>query len=187
LHAHVPVTSPTRPLFAALYHLHVAGREGLAAALRFVWYEPLFRSQCAAIGPEFRMEQLPYLQGRGRIVLGRRVRLSGKPLISFSTVRHAVPELVIGDDTFVGHLCGFTVEADRVLDAMLRRQREGVFRNGGGFQNGIVDRYPDGAEFFAWDGKTAGYEGHLVYSWTWLHALFAREGVYESKLLQPLQ
>ena len=70
-----------------------------------------------------------------------------------------------------------TAEADRILDAMLRRQRDGVFPNGGGFQNGIIDRYPDGAEFFTWDGKTAGYEGHLVYSWTWLHALFVRRGV----------
>jgi acetyltransferase-like isoleucine patch superfamily enzyme len=109
LHAHLPVAPLTRPLFAALYRLHVAGREGLAAALRLLWYEPLFRSQCAVVGPEFRMEQLPYIQGRGRILLGRRVRLSGKPLISFSTVRHAAPELLIGDGTFVGHLCGFTV------------------------------------------------------------------------------
>jgi len=109
LHAHVPVTPLTRPLFAGLYRLHVAGREGLAAMFRFAWYEPLFRSQCAAIGPEFRMEQLPYIQGRGRIVIGRRVRLSGKPLVCFSTVRHVAPELVIGDGTFVGHLCGFTI------------------------------------------------------------------------------
>jgi acetyltransferase-like isoleucine patch superfamily enzyme len=109
LHAHVPVTPLTRPLFAGLYRLHVAGREGLAAVLRFVWYEPLFRSQCAAVGAEFRMEQLPYIQGRGRIVFGRRVRLSGKPSFSFSTARHAAPEVVIGDGTFVGHQCGFTV------------------------------------------------------------------------------
>ena len=85
------------------------------------------------------------------------------------------------------YLCGMTAEADRILDAMLRRQREGAFPNGGGFQNGIIDRYPDGAEFFTWDGKTAGYEGHLVYSWTWLHALFAREGLYEAKVIKPLR
>lgn len=84
------------------------------------------------------------------------------------------------------YLCGLTAEADRILDAMLRRQSEGVFPNGGGFQNGIVDRYPDGAEFFAWDGSTAGYEGHLVYSWTWLHALFAREGTYARRVLDAL-
>jgi hypothetical protein len=85
------------------------------------------------------------------------------------------------------YLCGMTADADRILDAMLRRQCDGVFPNGGGFQNGIIDRYPDGAEFFTWDGKTAGYEGHLVYSWTWLHALFAREGLYEAKVLKPLR
>jgi sugar lactone lactonase YvrE len=85
------------------------------------------------------------------------------------------------------YLCGLTAEADRILDAMLRRQSEGVYPNGGGFQNGIVDRYPDGAEFFTWDGKTAGYEGHLVYSWTWLHALFTRQGLYSSRVLDALR
>jgi hypothetical protein len=85
------------------------------------------------------------------------------------------------------YLCGLTADADRVLDAMLRRQRDGEFPNGGGFQNGVIDRYPDGAEFFTWDGKTAGYEGHLVYSWTWLHALFAREGAYQETVIKALQ
>jgi hypothetical protein len=70
---------------------------------------------------------------------------------------------------------------------MLERQRKGVFPNGGAFQNGIIDRAGAGAEFFDWEGNTTGYEGHLVYSWAWMHALFAREGIYQAKVLQPLK
>jgi acetyltransferase-like isoleucine patch superfamily enzyme len=106
---HVPVAGPTRHLFRLGYRLHVAARETLAWALRFFWYEPLFRGQCVSVGPGFRMEQLPYIQGAGRIVIGRDVRLSGKPAIQFSGRYGRPPELVIGDGSFVGHGCGFHV------------------------------------------------------------------------------
>ena len=92
-----------------LYGVHVFGREGLIWALRFFWYEPLFRSQCVSVGEAFHMESLPYLTGRGRIVLGDRVRLSGKSSFGFSNRLHAHSELVIGDDTFIGHDCSFGV------------------------------------------------------------------------------
>ena len=85
------------------------------------------------------------------------------------------------------YISGRKDRADQVLDAMLERQRKGVFPNGGAFQNGIIDRAGAGAEFFDWEGNTTGYEGHLVYSWAWMHALFAREGIYQAKVLQPLK
>ena len=58
---------------------------------------------------------------------------------------------------------GMTKQADMILDSMLKRQKECVFPNGGGFQNGFVDRMGYGAEVFDWTGGTAGYEGCLVY------------------------
>lgn len=106
---HVPVNGLTRPLFAGLYRLHVAVREGFTWARRFFWNEPLFRSQCAAVGPGLRMEELPDLRGQGRISIGAGVRLSGRMVVSFNNHGAAVPELVIGDRTFVGHLCSFSV------------------------------------------------------------------------------
>jgi acetyltransferase-like isoleucine patch superfamily enzyme len=109
LQMHVPVGSVTRPLFQSLYGLHVMTREGLLWALRFFWFEPLFRSQCVAVGANFRMEQLPYLLGKGRIVIGDRVRLSGKPSIGFSNRLHPDPELIIGDGTFIGHDCSLVI------------------------------------------------------------------------------
>lgn len=106
---HIPVNAATRPLFSALYRLHVLARESLLWFARFSWYEPLFRSQCESIGPGFRMEQLPYMMGEGRIVIGAGVRISGKINIGFSLLEGAVapPLLSIGDGTFIGHGCGF--------------------------------------------------------------------------------
>lgn len=104
---HVPVNRLTRPLFRLLYGLHVGVRESVIWARRFFWNEPLFRSQCERVGERFQMEQMPYLQGDGRIVIGSGVRLSGKPSVVFGRPSPDRPELVIGDNTFVGHDCGF--------------------------------------------------------------------------------
>src|ERR1700722_16501546 len=109
LSLHIPVPGLARPLFALLYKVHVSVRDGLNSVLRFFWYEPLFRSQCNAVGSGLVMEQLPYISGKGTIVLGKGVRLSGKPAIGFSNCHGAVPALTIGDDTFIGHGCTFTV------------------------------------------------------------------------------
>lgn len=84
------------------------------------------------------------------------------------------------------YMIGCRERADRILDAMLKRQSEGVFPNGGGFQNGVINKYPQGAEFFDWDGNTCGYEGHLVYSWTFLQAILLREPAYRERVFRPV-
>ena len=109
LRCHVPVFAVTRPFFSGMYALHVAAREGAAWGLRFFWYEPLFRSQCAQVGAGFRMERLPYIVGRGSIRIGRGVRLSGKSSFGFGRGGARDPEIDIGDGTFIGHDCGFGV------------------------------------------------------------------------------
>ena len=109
LRGHLPVYGWTKPLARSLYVTHVALREASIMALRFCWYEPLFRSQCESVGQNFRMECLPYMNGRGRIVIGDGVRLSGKSTIIFSNRLNARPELMIGDDTFIGHDCALGI------------------------------------------------------------------------------
>jgi hypothetical protein len=73
------------------------------------------------------------------------------------------------------YVVGMTKQADMILDAMLDRQRVGVYPNGGGFQNGFVDQMGGGAEVYDWNGTPAGYEGHLVYCWAFLHSMLLRE------------
>lgn len=104
LSVHIPVNAVTRPFYRLLYRLHVCIRESWIGVKKFLWTEPLFRSQCESVGTGLRMEELPYIAGSGRIVLGERVRLSGQPQISFG---RGDAELAIGDGTFVGHACGF--------------------------------------------------------------------------------
>lgn len=81
---------------------------------------------------------------------------------------------------------GMTQQADMILDAMLKRQKEGVFPNGGGFQNGFVDRMGAGAEVFDWSGNPAGYEGHLVYCWAFLHSMLRKEPALFQRVLPPV-
>lgn len=109
LSLHVPVGRVGKPLFASLYRLHVVARESIGWATRFIWYEPLFRSQCERIGSGFSMEQLPYLLGRGELRIGNDVRLSGKPSIQFSSRYVSRPRLQIGDGCFVGHNVAITI------------------------------------------------------------------------------
>lgn len=106
---HLPVFWLTRPFFAFLYLLHVTGREMIAAGLRFFWNEPLFRSQCVRVGEGFRMEHMPYIHGRGRIVLGSHVCFGGKPTFMFGNRAEDQPELIVGDHTFLGHDCSIAV------------------------------------------------------------------------------
>lgn len=109
LQQHLPVARLNRPIFGLLYRLHVGFALVLRWLLRFLWYEPLFRSQCESVGTRFQMEQLPYLLGSGQIHIGNEVRLSGKSSIAFSSKHVKTPRLSIGNATFIGHNCAFTV------------------------------------------------------------------------------
>jgi acetyltransferase-like isoleucine patch superfamily enzyme len=105
----LPVNAVTRPLWNLAYALHVGTREGLIWIRRFFWNEPLFRSQCAAVGVGFSMEELPYLNGHGKIAIADHVRLSGKSSFTFNNRFQQEPTVRLGDRTFVGHQCTFRV------------------------------------------------------------------------------
>jgi acetyltransferase-like isoleucine patch superfamily enzyme len=116
LRFHLPAAGPLKVVFGVLYHLHVFAHEFSLWAQRFFWNEPLFRSQCESIGAGFWMERLPYMVGRGRIVIGSNVQISGKPSITFSNrTSSALPELRIGNRTFIGGGCQFSVARSIVI------------------------------------------------------------------------
>lgn len=99
----IPLGGPLKRFYGGLYTMHVFVREGSIFAVRFLYGEPLFRSQCESVGKGLWMEKLPDLQGRGRIVLGENVQLSGKPTIAFARHLEEIPEFVVGDNTFIAH------------------------------------------------------------------------------------
>lgn len=69
---------------------------------------PVFRSMCASIGRNLRMEILPSISGNPKIHIGDDVRLSGMILISTGRI-FPDPELRIGNRTFIGHGSSFSV------------------------------------------------------------------------------
>ncbi len=106
---HVPVGRWNRRFFSGLYQVHVLARVAAASALRFLWWEPLWRSQCRTVGRRFRMEQLPYLLGHGEITIGNDVYFSGKSSFAFSSRHTSLPQLSIGHGSFVGHQCAIAI------------------------------------------------------------------------------
>jgi acetyltransferase-like isoleucine patch superfamily enzyme len=108
---HIPVFWLTWPLFAFLYHFQAGCRRAIGGCVRFFWSEPLFRSQCAHVGTGLRMEDLPYIDGTGRIVIGDHVTLDGRLSFVFGNRHDNRPEVVIGDHTYIGYGCSFTASS----------------------------------------------------------------------------
>jgi acetyltransferase-like isoleucine patch superfamily enzyme len=81
--------------------------------IKTFWVEPLFRSRHQA-GKMLWIDRSPYIAGQGAIRLGERVRISGKVGFSFMPLAEgAQPDLIVGEDTFIGSQCFFCV-AERI-------------------------------------------------------------------------
>jgi hypothetical protein len=75
---------------------------------------------------------------------------------------------------------GLAARADRILRAMLERQKRG------GFQNGVRDATFEGIDWTTWDGKPSGYEGYLADSFRFLQAILLREPSFRARFYRPL-
>jgi hypothetical protein len=109
-----------------------------------------------------------------------------------------IPAREDGTDTFgqymnggitAGHVLHFLAahdvlgepeRADRVLRAMLERQKRGEF------ENGVRDAGGQGIDWTTWDGKPSGYEGYLADSFRFLQAVLLREAPFRARLYRPL-
>lgn len=102
---------PPAPLCGLLrvgYRMGVMVREGIGALWSALVIRPLLQSLVEG-GRHVRVERLPYIRGRGRVVLGDSVYLSGKIGVSFLKRGEQLPSLTIGARTFVGHQCNFAL------------------------------------------------------------------------------
>jgi acetyltransferase-like isoleucine patch superfamily enzyme len=101
----------THPLILKIYKLLncmvFLCMEILSFSKKILWVSPLFRSVCKQVGTSLRIDCMPYISGKGNLVLGNRVRLSGKIDILFAGSDQ--PTLSIGDNTFIGHGCIFAL------------------------------------------------------------------------------
>jgi acetyltransferase-like isoleucine patch superfamily enzyme len=87
-------------------------------AIRSIYYfvmrvficEPLFKAYCAQYGQGVRTDVfIHWVQGKGEIILGDHVLLDGKSTFGFTSRYADRPTLQIGDHTYVGSGCTFSV------------------------------------------------------------------------------
>ena len=82
LKAGFPVPGVLRPVIRGLYKLGVVTCEGLVFLRKFFFVEPVLRS-IATVGKGLRADRLPYIRGKGRLIIGDNVQLSGRSCFYF--------------------------------------------------------------------------------------------------------
>ena len=88
----------------------LAARAGSEYARRVLVCEPLFKAHCARYGRRVRTGAfLHWVCGRGDIVLGDDVLIDGKCHFLFAARFSDCPTLTVGDHSFIGHDCQFTI------------------------------------------------------------------------------
>ncbi len=101
----LPVPRWVRPVIRALYRAGVVMVEGLALMRKVFWIEPVLKSVCKSVGNGLRAECLPYMRGAGALTLGENVYLSGRSCFYFMGGMGVKPEILIGNETFIGNGC----------------------------------------------------------------------------------
>lgn len=72
--------------------------------------EPLFKAYCTRVGKGVTTGiYVPWVQGKGDLIVGDRVRINGKLSLSFAARFSKRPTLVIGDGTDIAHDCRIVV------------------------------------------------------------------------------
>jgi len=101
-----------RPLHSFLYAEFRFRRSLWRSFWRFVYYEPLFKSQCDVVGKGLVLTGgLPLLQGNIHLIFGDNVSLHGKSNFTGSKVFNR-PTLRVGNNTVLGHQLQITVGSD---------------------------------------------------------------------------
>jgi acetyltransferase-like isoleucine patch superfamily enzyme len=86
----------------------------IRAVYYFVWRvfvcEPLFKAYCTKYGRNLHTGvYIHWIQGKGEIIVGDNVTFDGKSSFSFPARYSVLPALSVGDNSYIGHGCGFTV------------------------------------------------------------------------------
>lgn len=72
--------------------------------------EPLFKAYCTKYGRNLHTGvYIHWIQGKGKIIVGDNVTFDGKSSLSFPVRYSTIPTLSVGDNSWIGHNCGFTV------------------------------------------------------------------------------
>jgi len=95
------------PVIRCAYRFGIFVKEGGVFVWKILVVEPVLRAACKELGRGLRAERIPYMRGSGHLRLGNEVNLSGQSCFYFTPIGDEIPEITIGDRTFVGHMCTF--------------------------------------------------------------------------------
>lgn len=104
----LPVPLFLRPVIKLFYLIGVAVAEGWRGLYGKLIAGPVLKS-IADVGRGLRIERVPYVRGPGKVTVGDDVYISGKINISFSRHSDEPPELSVGNRSFIGHGCSFSM------------------------------------------------------------------------------
>lgn len=104
----VPIPRALDPVFRFIIYWRQTRYEiGERLSVAFFRY-PVLRAMCASVGNRLQMEQIPSISGGVKVYIGDDVYLSGSLTVAGGRVFEN-PELKIGNRTFIGHKCIFSV------------------------------------------------------------------------------
>lgn len=97
-------------VFKPLLFTYIVLRGAFYFLKRVFVCEPFFKAYCKRYGRGVRTGVfIHWVQGDGNIVLGNKILVDGKCNFIFASRYSQAPTLEVGDGTFIGHECGFTV------------------------------------------------------------------------------
>lgn len=113
--------------------LFVSLRSALFCVRRLLVAEPLFKAYCSRVGRGVTTGiYVPWVQGKGELVVGDRVHISGKLSINFAARFCRRPRLEIGEDTDIAHDCRIVVGKEVVIGARVEIASNVTIRDSGG-------------------------------------------------------
>jgi acetyltransferase-like isoleucine patch superfamily enzyme len=113
---HIPIPRVIAPAFRGLYHLHFFLRTLLYRAIRFFYWEPIFRGRCDSVGKNLELILLPDIASHVQVHIGDNVHLNGFFNVGSGRASEA-PRLVIHDNVQLGHLTTFTINKEIVIES----------------------------------------------------------------------
>lgn len=112
---HLPLFFPLDLVYRGVYYLHIFLRDAFTVLLKIIYFEPMFRVKCAKVGNNLRLEKLPYIIGEGVICIGDNVNISGRIDIGFNNRFEGKPQLIIGNNVFIGCQSGFAIARQIII------------------------------------------------------------------------
>ena len=113
--SNLPVPSFLKPFYGSLYSLHYTVKYMFIRLITYVYYEPAFRSRCAAVGKNFQIWAFPHIDGHAKVYIGDDVSIYGHMGVLSGRI-YDEPVLRIGNGVDIGHQVFFTVNQEVIIE-----------------------------------------------------------------------